>query len=80
MSKYTSGPWSARYVEEEHAWRISDGYSEIGMGFGPANARLIASAPELLDALRGVLSVADRKTNEFDAARAAIAKAEGRDE
>lgn len=42
-----------------------------------ANARLIAAAPELLAALEGVLRVADRKTDEFDAARAAIAKATG---
>lgn len=40
-----------------------------------ANARLIAAAPDLLSALIGVLRVADRKTDEFDAARAAIAKA-----
>lgn len=40
-----------------------------------ANARLIAAAPDLLEALKGVLRVADRKTDEFDAARAAIAKA-----
>ena len=40
-----------------------------------ANARLIAAAPDLLAALAGVLRVADRKTDEFDAARAAIAKA-----
>lgn len=33
---------------------------------------------ELLTALKGVVRVADRKTDEFDAARAAIAKAEGR--
>lgn len=32
---------------------------------------------ELLAALKGVLLVADRQTDEFDAARAAIAKAEG---
>lgn len=38
-------------------------------------ARLLAAAPELLSALEGVLAVADRKTQEFDAARAAIAKA-----
>lgn len=42
-----------------------------------ANARLIAAAPELLEALQGVLRVADRKTDEFDAAHAAIAKAIG---
>jgi hypothetical protein len=41
------------------------------------NARLIAAAPELLEALQGVLRVADRQTDEFDAARAAIAKAIG---
>lgn len=40
-----------------------------------ANARLIAAAPDLLDALEGVLRVADRSTAEFNAARAAIAKA-----
>jgi hypothetical protein len=42
-----------------------------------ANARLIAAAPDMLEALQGVLRVADRKTDEFDAARAAIAKALG---
>lgn len=42
-----------------------------------ANARLIAASPELLAALQGVLRVADRATDEFDAARAAIAKATG---
>ena len=46
-------------------------------GSHTANARLMAAAPELLEALRGVLKVADRKTDEFDAARAAIAKATG---
>lgn len=42
-----------------------------------ANARLIAASPELLEALIGVVRVADRATVEFDAARAAIAKATG---
>lgn len=44
---------------------------------GAANANLMAAAPELLEALEGVLRVADRETDEFDAARAAIAKATG---
>lgn len=39
------------------------------------DARLIAAAPDLLAALMGVVRVADRATDEFDAARAAIAKA-----
>ena len=43
-----------------------------------ANARLVAAAPDLLAALKAVIAVADRKTDEFDLARAAIAKGEGR--
>jgi hypothetical protein len=46
-----------------------------------ANAARIALTwnchDDLLAALKGVLRVADRATDEFDAARAAIAKAEG---
>jgi hypothetical protein len=41
-----------------------------------SNARLMAAAPDLLVALKEVVRVADRKTNEFDLAREAIAKAE----
>lgn len=43
----------------------------------PANALLIAAGPDMLEALRGVVRVADRDTAEFAAARAAIAKATG---
>ncbi|WP_143281616.1 hypothetical protein [Caballeronia cordobensis] len=39
--------------------------------------RLMAAAPDLLEALKAVVSVADRATVEFDMARAAIAKATG---
>lgn len=42
-----------------------------------ANARLISAAPDMLAALEAVVRVADRKTVEFDAARAAISKAKG---
>jgi hypothetical protein len=40
-----------------------------------ANAKLWAAAADLAEALQGVLRVADRKTDEFDAARAALEKA-----
>lgn len=40
-------------------------------------AQIIAAAPDMLEALKGVIAVADRKTDEFDRARAAIAKATG---
>lgn len=42
-----------------------------------ANARLIAAAPDLLAALKSVVAIADRNTVEFNAAKLAIAKAEG---
>jgi hypothetical protein len=42
-----------------------------------ANAQLIAAAPELLEALIKVVAIADRRTDEFDSALAAIAKAKG---
>ena len=43
-----------------------------------ANAMLMLAAPEMLAALEAVVSVADRATQEFDMARAAIAKARGK--
>jgi len=48
---------------------------EIDLSELESNIRLIAAAPDLLAALIGVVRVADRATAEFDAARAAIAKA-----
>lgn len=41
-------------------------------------ARLIATAPDLLAALKAVIALSDRKHDAWDAAHAAIAKAEGR--
>lgn len=41
------------------------------------NANLIAAAPELLAALKAVVAIGDRKHDAWDAAYAAIAKAEG---
>lgn len=87
--KHTSGPWDVFGAQDSSSdkWRAltvsqasmpfmrvcfmpSDGTETI-----MANARLIAAAPELLEALKGVVRVADRQTDEFDAARVAIAKA-----
>jgi hypothetical protein len=39
---------------------------------------IVADRMDMLEALQGVVAVADRKTVEFDRARAAIAKAKGR--
>lgn len=43
-----------------------------------SNARLIAAAPELLEALKEVVALSDRKTDVWDRAHAAIERAEGR--
>lgn len=56
-----------------HVRAIMDALEVAGLII--ANAHLIAAVPELLAALRGVVAIADRKTVEFDRARAAIAKA-----
>jgi hypothetical protein len=87
-SKHTPGPWSATeamYSDHIGNYRMIVGSGEIVAHVWPtgnANEKcdtpLIAAAPDLLAALKGVLRVADRATLEFDAARAAIAKAEGR--
>lgn len=87
-AKHTPGPW--RYQREngspttgQHmiAGDTPPGYlaevRDCGSGDVSANARLIAAAPELLEALLAVVRVADRATVEFDMARAAIAKATG---
>lgn len=90
---HTPGPWKVMYgkkypraivrvnsTNEPGGINSIVRWNGIGLPSSPeavANARLIAAAPDLLEALHGVLRVTDRKTDEFDAARAAIAKAEG---
>ena len=91
MSKHTPGPWEVAYqdkngqsvVKGEHievatCWHHCVGSIEKEMH---ANARLIAAAPELLEALKELMVAADRVSAEpvtwLGKARAAIAKAEG---
>lgn len=88
-TKHTAGPWVAERCDVTPAYHIEAGAYPFGTcvcevmetprdGSAEANAHLISAAPELLAALKAVISVADRQTTEFDLARAAIAKAEGR--
>ena len=91
MGNHTPGPW---YVtgQDYRAGRVVDSRSyEICVPLveteaqGFANARLIASAPDLLDALELCVTDLERlnacygimESNETIAARAAIAKATG---
>jgi hypothetical protein len=65
--------------EEEVYTSIHVGDSLRLTGFmRPADARLIAAAPDLLRALKEVVALSDRKHDAWDAAHVAIAKAEGR--
>lgn len=87
MSNHTPGPWIPKPITNA-AWEIAGpgrkGYAEgivCMVTTGEANARLIAAAPELLEALRGCFEHGEYSTPygkaAWDAARAALAKANG---
>jgi hypothetical protein len=84
MARHTSGDWrltgnaNGGFSIEDERGRVLCQRSDwtTNEPESAANGRLIAAAPDLLAALKGVMRVADRATDEFDAARAAIAKAE----
>ena len=91
MSNHTEGPW-AIYVNAPSDIVIrkmsKDGYelcSIARVSSGYANTRLIAAAPELLEALEQMVSVfldtegrhGESENDAMDAASAAIAKAKG---
>jgi len=88
MSKATPGPWTVRNSREvfkgtRRICHVNAGESlTIGADIERAahNARLIAAAPELLDALKDVLNNcldSERLSVAYAKARAAISKAEG---
>lgn len=82
-SKHTPEPWDS-YVDEQGSWNIFDtnGHDVVCVT-NEANARLIAAAPELLEALQSLerlfSSMSNDSTETFwiDKARSAIAKATG---
>jgi hypothetical protein len=90
MSKHTPGPWIRRWLGDSE-WAAGPAYhptlirvsrSDHGMGYEEiaATARLVAAAPDLLEALQDAVSTmpADSPVKWVVWARAAIAKAEGR--
>lgn len=91
MTKHTPGPWAFdddRVITSPHTHNdLDDDVCEVYGGNDDiaevrrANARLIAAAPELLEALKELMVAADRVSAEpvtwLGKARAAIAKAEG---
>lgn len=87
--RHTPGPWRISDFErlageDSRCIMGADGFAVAWIDGSTikeheADARLIAAAPDLLDALKEVVRISDRKHNAWDKAHAAIAKAEGRD-
>lgn len=84
-TEHTPGPWGIEISTSSSVIFICTDereiavISEVGSDEDETNARLIAAAPDLLEALIAVVAVADRRTVEFDKARAAIARATGKE-
>jgi len=86
MSKHTQGPWEARqsvrgywFIEHQQG---GEGYTLTKLDCGEEDSRLLASAPEMLDALHELVKYlgvdVDNGLDELlTNARAAIAKATG---
>jgi len=86
MSEHTPGPWiidsddgdiievvsGDYFIADVHRLEPKDEWR--------ANARLIAAAPELLEALEELVDLYEYEDNVSRDARAAIAKARGRDD
>jgi hypothetical protein len=87
MSGHTPGPWLTDV--DVSGWSVGTEDKFIAFTNGEhsdedispneeaANARLMAAAPDLLEALKRVCSHGYRSSPDWDNARAAIAKAEG---
>jgi len=81
-TQHTPGPWVIHpEALGEHSIVTPDGRGLIADIYGrsPANARLIAAAPELLEALQDCVAVPNKNRPDevWQRARAAIAKATG---
>lgn len=88
MNGFTPGPWfnagstnnifPGFFIRSKHkAGYLAEVRAFTGQAEVEANARLIASAPDLLNALSVLADAAESRGIPVDAARAAIAKATG---
>lgn len=86
MSKHTPGPWTTAeeptYCAIRTDGRVIADMRLVGLHYNKADARLIAAAPELLEALKDMLDGHEDACTGYgegaaDKARAAIAKATG---
>lgn len=89
MNKHTAGPWTVEYDNSETLqWynvgpaRVYHNYNnELEEETAQANARLIASAPELLEALEAMVDLWDKSflydAYDYNKAKQTIRKAKG---
>lgn len=79
--KCTPGPWYAKNNQFQGLIVCETTGENIAVTYNPKYSALVAAAPELLNALYGLLSLADNENlyeewkEEFKAAEEAIAKA-----
>lgn len=83
--KISDSPWEARWSERGQYWFIDheqggEGYTLTKLNCEEADARLIAAAPELLEALKNAIEIIEGTGLDASIQRAAIAKATGEDE
>lgn len=87
-ARHTTGPWKFGHMMDGERWWVGQEYDRLPVAHVDrhdwpdavvsANIRLIAAAPDLLDALRRVMAEADFGDETLaDQCHAAIAKAEG---
>jgi hypothetical protein len=79
---HTPGPWTA-CAQSEQVYGKDGSTVVYELNTNEADAHLIAAAPDMLAALKGLLTVINVQTKvqhaaEFDSARAAITKAEAK--
>jgi len=84
MSEHTKGPWEARWSERGQYWFIDHPQQEgsatlTKLDCDEADARLIAAAPELLEALKDAIEIIEGTGLDASIQRAAIAKATGQE-
>ena len=81
MSKHTPGPWieASRYIVTDE-YTICEMFSRTRSEERDANQRLIAAAPDLLEALKDAVEIIESTGLDASVQRAAIAKATGEDE
>ena len=76
--QHTPGPWSFSPCRCGHPSCRQQTISVQGsVGFDPADARLIAAAPDMLEALKGARALCDGDSEVGLILRAAITKATG---